>query len=103
MSKKNIKYKKMVPVHEDEANSRGLFGRERSFYDTLIRDKFAKELIEDETLKLIAQELRVTVEEYAKTDWTKKTATRVQMRVKIKELLKKYNYAPDYQLQVPKM
>lgn len=94
-----INFAKEVVDDEDEANSRGLFGRERAFYDALIRDKSAKELMEDETLKLIAQELRVTVEEYAKTDWTKKKATRAQMRVKIKELLKKYNYPPDYQLQ----
>lgn len=86
-----------VVVDEDEAKSHDLSGRERAFYDALIRNKSAKELMSDETLKLIAQELRTTVEEYATTDWTKKKATQAKMRVKIRELLKKYNYPPDYQ------
>ncbi|CDR30954.1 Type-1 restriction enzyme R protein [Acholeplasma oculi] len=82
---------------EDKATSNGLYGRERAFYDALIRNKSAKELMKDETLKLIAQELRATVEEYATSDWTKKKATQATMRVKIKELLKKYNYPPEYE------
>lgn len=86
-----------VVVDEDEAKSHDLSGRERAFYDALIRNKSAKELMSDETLKLIAQELRTTVEEYATTDWTKKKATQAKTRVKIRELLKKYNYPPDYQ------
>lgn len=88
-----------VVLDEDEATSQGLYGRERAFYDALIRDKSAKDLMNDETLKLIAQELRTTVEEYATTDWTKKKKNQAIMRVKIRELLKKYNYPPDYRSQ----
>ncbi len=92
-----ISFAQDVVEEDDKANSQGLYGRERAFYDALIRNKSAQELMDDETLKLIAQELRTTVEEYATTDWTKKRATRAQMRVKIRELLKKYNYPPDYE------
>ena len=84
---------------EKEAEALGITGRERAFYDALIRDKSAQELLEDETLKLIAVELRVIVEEYAKTDWANKEATRARMRTKIKECLKKYNYPPEYRKQ----
>lgn len=94
-----INFAQDVVNDEDDANKHGLFGRERAFYDALIRDKSAQELMNDETLKLIAHELRATVEEYAKTDWTKKKSTRAQMRVQIKELLKKYNYPPDFEKQ----
>lgn len=81
---------------ENEANKLGIFGRERAFYDALIRDKSAQELLNDETLKLIARELKEVVEEYASTDWSNKESTRAKMRTKIKECLKKYNYPPEY-------
>ena len=81
---------------EKEANKLGIYGRERAFYDALIRDKSAKELLNDETLKLIARELKEVVEEYASTDWSNKESTRAKMRTKIKECLKKYNYPPEY-------
>ena len=84
---------------EKEANKLGIFGRERAFYDALIRDKSAQELLNDETLKLIAHELKEVVEEYALTDWSAKEATRARMRTKIKECLRKYNYPPEYTRQ----
>ena len=84
---------------EKTAKDLGVFGRERAFYDALIRDKSAKELLNDETLKLIARELKTVVEEYASTDWAHKESTRARMRTKIKECLKKYNYPPEYQKQ----
>ena len=84
---------------EKEAESLGITGRERAFYDALVRDKSAQELLTDETLKLIAIELRAIVEEYAKTDWANKESTRAKMRTKIKECLKKYNYPPEYRKQ----
>lgn len=82
---------------EKEANNLGIGGRERAFYDALIRDKSAQELLSDETLKLIAHELKDIVETYATTtDWSIKQATRAQMRIKIKECLRKYGYPPEY-------
>lgn len=83
---------------EYEAQKLGVFGRERAFYDALARDKNAQELLGDETLILIARELKEVVEEYALTDWAAKESTRSQMRIKIKECLKKYNYPPQYQI-----
>lgn len=81
---------------EKEANKLGIFGRERAFYDALVRDKSAQDLLSDETLKLIARELKEVVEEYAQTDWSNKESTRAKMRTKIKECLKKYKYPPEY-------
>ena len=82
---------------EKEANKLGISGRERAFYDALVRDKSAQELLSDETLKLIAHELKDIVETYATTtDWSIKQATRAQMRIKIKECLRKYGYPPEY-------
>lgn len=83
--------------NEEEANSLGISGRERAFYDALVKDKSVKELLNDETLKLIAHELKDVVEEYAVTDWSSKEATRAKMHIKVKECLKKYKYPPEYQ------
>lgn len=82
--------------NEEEINKLGIHGRERAFYDALIRDKSAQELLNDETLKLIAHELKDVVEEYSLIDWDLKEATRARMRIKIKECLAKYNYPPEY-------
>ncbi|MDY3768207.1 MAG: type I restriction endonuclease subunit R [Sphaerochaetaceae bacterium] len=84
---------------ETEANKLGITGRERAFYDALVRDKSARELMNDETLKLIARELKSVVEEYALTDWSNKESTRAKMRTKIKECLRKYKYPPEYTKQ----
>ena len=81
---------------ETEANKLGITGRERAFYDALVRDKSARELMNDEILKLIARELKSVVEEYALTDWSNKESTRAKMRTKIKECLRKYKYPPEY-------
>ena len=94
-----INFAREMVGNEKESNKLGIFGRERAFYDALIRDKSAKELLSDETLKLIAHELKDVVEEYALTDWSAKEATRARMRTKIKECLRRYNYPPEYTKQ----
>ena len=84
-------------VHdEDEATRQGLSGREKAFYDALATDRSARELLNDETLKLIAHELKEKIEEYATVDWSIKKSTQARMRIEIKRLLKKYNYPPDF-------
>ena len=83
---------------EDEENARknNLNGRERAFYDALTTEKRTLELMEDETLRLIAVNLEDIVKEYATVDWSKKRTTRAEMRVRIKRLLNKYGYPPEY-------
>ena len=83
---------------EDEAYAKknNLTGRERAFYDALVANKSAVELMLDDILRVMAMELKAIVEEYATVDWSKKKDTRAKMRMQIKRLLKKYNYPPDY-------
>lgn len=83
---------------EDEAYAKknNLTGRERAFYDALVANKSAVELMSDDILRVMAMELKAIVEEYATIDWSKKKDTRAKMRMQIKRLLKKYNYPPDY-------
>lgn len=81
---------------QKKADELGINGRERAFYDALVRDKSAKDLLDDETLKLIARDLKEIVDQYAKTDWANKAATRAKMRIEIRKVLKKYHYPPKY-------
>lgn len=83
---------------EDEAYAKknNLTGRERAFYDALVANKSAVELMSDDILRVMAMELKAIVEEYTTVDWSKKKDTRAKMRMQIKRLLKKYNYPPDY-------
>lgn len=81
---------------EEYANKNHLTGRERAFYDALVANKSAVELMSDDILRVMAMELKAIVEEYATVDWSKKKDTRAKMRMQIKRLLKKYNYPPDY-------
>lgn len=83
---------------EDEAYAKknNLTGRERAFYDALVANKSAVELMSDDILRVMAMELKEIVEEYATVDWSKKKDTQAKMRMQIRRLLKKYNYPPDY-------
>lgn len=81
---------------EDYAKKNNLTGRERAFYDALVANKSAVELMSDDILRVMAMELKTIVEEYATVDWSKKKDTRAKMRMQIKRLLKKYNYPPDF-------
>ena len=81
---------------ENNANKNNLKGRERAFYDALTTDSKAVELMQDETLRLIAVKLKDIVEKYATVDWSKKKSTQAEMRSQIKRLLDAYGYPPEY-------
>ena len=91
-----IAFSQEMVESEDYAKKNNLTGRERAFYDALVANKSAKELMEDDILRVMALELKAIVEEYATVDWSKKKDTRAKMRMQIKRLLKKYNYPPEY-------
>ena len=73
-----------------------LKGREKAFYDALIKEESAVRMMKDGVLYQIASELKDIVQEYATVDWSKKRTTQARMRMQIKKLLQKYNYPPEY-------
>ena len=91
-----IAFSQEMVEDEENAKKNKLSGRERAFYDALVANKSAVELMSDDLLRVMAMELKAIVEEYATVDWSKKKDTRAKMRMQIKRLLKKYNYPPDY-------
>jgi len=91
-----IAFSQEMVESEEYAKKNNLSGRERAFYDALVANKSAVELMSDDILRVMAMELKAIVEEYATVDWSKKKDTRAKMRMQIKRLLKKYNYPPEY-------
>jgi len=75
----------------------GLTSDEVAFYDALEQNDSAVKVLGDAQLKLIAQELVVTVKKNVSIDWTQRESVRALLKVSIKRILRKYGYPPDKQ------
>ena len=80
-----------------ERDDLGLSNDEIAFYDALIDNESAVREMQDETLKLIAQELTQKLRSNVKVDWQKRDSVRAKMRNLIRVTLKKHKYPPDNQ------
>ena len=80
-----------------DQNDLGLKPDEIAFYDALIENESAVREMQDETLKLIAQELTQKLRSNVKVDWQKRESVRAKMRNLIRVTLKKHKYPPDNQ------
>jgi type I restriction enzyme R subunit len=70
---------------------------EVAFYDALADNKSARDVIQDEKLKLIARELSERIKAKASLDWTQRETVRADMRRTVRRLLARYGYPPDAQ------
>ncbi len=75
----------------------GLRQDEEAFYDALSDNESAREVMQDDTLKLIARQLSDRIKSKATLDWTQRETVRADMRRTIRRLLTKYGYPPDAQ------
>jgi len=75
----------------------GLSMDEVAFYDALAENESALREMQDETLKLIAQELTQKLRGSVTVDWQKRESVRAKMRNMIRITLKRYKYPPDEQ------
>ncbi len=73
----------------------GLTEEELAFYDALSMNASAKELMQDETLKIIAKEIAKTIKQNIQPDWTIRERIQAKMRSEVRRLLKFYKYPPD--------
>jgi type I restriction enzyme R subunit len=78
---------------EDE----GLSQDEIAFYDALAESQSAVELMGNDSLKLIAHELLVSLKGSVTVDWSHRESARARMRVLVKRILRKHGYPPDLQ------
>ena len=68
-----------------------------AFYDALADNESARDVMQDDTLKMIARELADRIKSKASLDWTQRETVRADMRRTIRRLLTKYGYPPDAQ------
>lgn len=75
----------------------GLSQDEIAFYDALAESQSAVELMGNDSLKVIAHELLVSLKGSATVDWSHRESARARMRVLVKRILRKHGYPPDLQ------
>tara|TARA_Y100001968_G_scaffold102116_1_gene92069 strand:- start:192 stop:599 length:408 start_codon:yes stop_codon:yes gene_type:complete len=75
----------------------GLESSEQSFYDAFADNLSDQELMKEEILVKMARELAELLRRDATIDWQCKENAQAKLRIKIKILLKRYNYPPDEQ------
>ena len=82
---------------DQEAEESQLSTEEFAFYSSLADNASAREVMQDDTLKLIARELSDRIKAKASLDWTQRETVRADMRRTVRRLLTKYGYPPDAQ------
>jgi type I restriction enzyme R subunit len=75
----------------------GLNAEELAFYDALAENGSARELMQHEQLRMLAQVLVTTIRSSASIDWTRKESVRAKMRIEVRKALARYGYPPDLQ------
>ena len=73
----------------------GLTEEELAFYDALETNDSAVKILGDDTLRAIAQELVETIRNNVTVDWTLRESVRANMRIKVRQVLRKHGYPPD--------
>ncbi|MBN1245547.1 type I restriction endonuclease subunit R [Candidatus Bathyarchaeota archaeon] len=68
---------------------------EVAFYDALADNESARDVLGDQTLRIMARKLVETIRNNVTIDWTIREAVQARLRVLVKRLLKKYGYPPD--------
>lgn len=89
-----IKMAHEIKQAKKEEQALGLNSDEIAFYTALTADEIVKQIMGDETLKKIAQELTIAIQNNITIDWSVRKSAQAGMRRIIKRLLKKYDYPP---------
>ena len=91
---------KIAEEIEEEQKTRKdlkLSPEEMAFYHAICQNKSAVENMEIDILVELAQKIRSKLAELVTVDWTRRDNVLASIRIKIKQLLRKYKYPPDKQ------
>jgi type I restriction enzyme R subunit len=88
---------KDVRAARRRGDDEGLSPDEIAFYDALAENESAVEVMGNDSLKIIAHELLVSLKASASVDWSHRESARARMRVLVKRILRKHGYPPDLQ------
>lgn len=92
-----IELAKEVRAARRRGEDEGLSQDEIAFYDALAESESAVELMGNDSLKVIAHELLVSLKGSVTVDWSHRESARARMRVLVKRILRKHGYPPDLQ------
>ncbi len=92
-----IKLAQDIRAARRRGEEQGLSDDEIAFYDALAENRSALQVMGDDTLRVIAHELLVSLRENIAVDWAHRESARARLRVLVKRILRKYGYPPDLQ------
>jgi type I restriction enzyme R subunit len=92
-----IELAKEVRAARRRGEDEGLSQDEIAFYDALAESASAVKLMGNDSLKVIAHELLVSLKGSVTVDWSHRESARARMRVLVKRILRKHGYPPDLQ------
>ena len=92
-----IELAKEVRAARQRGEDEGLSQDEIAFYDALAENQSAVELMGNDSLKVIAHELLVSLKGSVSVDWAHRESARARMRVLVKRILRQHGYPPDLQ------
>ena len=81
----------------EEGRVEGLSEDEVIFYDALVENGNAKDVMGDKQLREIAKLLVEQVRRDASVDWQHRKSVQARLKVNVKKTLSKYGYPPDQQ------
>lgn len=90
-----IKIAKDMRDADKEAAQLGLSANEIAFYDALVQNGSAKEVMGDEKLRNLARILVERVRKNVTVDWTLRSSAQALLRREVKRALREYGYPPD--------
>jgi type I restriction enzyme R subunit len=88
---------KDVKKSVEEGRVEGLEEDEIAFYDALVENGDAKEVMGDDQLREIAKLLVEQVRRDASVDWQYRKSVQARLKINVKKTLAKYGYPPDQQ------
>jgi type I restriction enzyme R subunit len=92
-----IELAKEVRAARRRGEDEGLSQDEIAFYDALAESESAAEIMGNDSLKVIAHELLISLKGSVTVDWSHRESARARMRVLVKRILRKHGYPPDLQ------
>lgn len=92
-----IELAKKIKEEQKKGKDLGLNNDEKAFYDALADCKEALEVLGNKNLRIIALELVKIIRDSVKTDWTMRENIQAELRLKVKKILKRYDYPPSGQ------
>ncbi|MCJ2541531.1 type I restriction endonuclease subunit R [Thermostichus vulcanus] len=86
-----------IKAARQRGEEQGLSAEEIAFYDALAENESAVKIMGNDSLKIIAHELLMSLKSNVTVDWAHRQSARARLRTIVKRILRRYGYPPDLQ------